>query len=300
MLFVLSCSNSKRDFVLVSFKPIDNCKENGIPSDSTIAYYPIDIFSDTLPGFFNGYGIIPMSEKTGYVKFLNIDSSTLKDTFYIEKKGGRFIEMNSYMYFKMNAPVLHSHYLGKEIYRLTSIRSKGKSPLVVTIEKTRDSIVLITKELNRRIDYPFIQDAGPVAFIAPSKTMSEDDRITRQNRINDSISKPYRNCNYHLVINKRIRISKAVWDSLEVLVDSTNFWNTKSILDLSRIEDDDSRMIFEGHMKDGYQIRVIPSLHLYKERNSRPQRENYDLKNNYTKIFRYIFGYTGLTDSEIY
>ena len=296
----MSCSNSNRDFVLVSFKPIENCNENGLSRDSSIAYYPIDILCDTLPGFFNGYGIIPSSEKKMYAKFINVDINTLKDTFYIEKKGARFIEMNSYMYFKMKEPVLHSHYLGKVIYRLTSIRSKGESPLVVTIEKSRDSVVLITKELNRRIDYPFIKDAGPVVFVAPSNIMSEDDRITRQNHINDSIAKVYRNCNYHLVINKRIRISKAVWDSLELLVDSVDFWKSKSVLDISRIEDDDSRMIFEGHIKDGYQIRIMPSLHLYKERNSRAKCDNYDSKNNYTKIVRYIMNHTGLTDSEIY
>lgn len=300
LLFILTCCNSKRDYLTVRFKDIANCNENGLPRDSTIAYFPVDIFSDTLPGFYNGYDIIPMSDKKMFIEFLNVDSSTLKDTFYIEKKGDRFIEMNSYMYFKMNEPVLHSHYLGKDIYRLTSIRSKGESPLVVTIEKTRDSVVLITRELNRRIDYPFIKDAGPVVFVAPSRFMSEEDRITRSKYLNDSIAKIYRNCNYHLVINKRIRISKAVWDSLEAIIDSTDFWKTKSILDLSGVECDDSKMILEGHIKEGYQIRVIPSLHLYRERDSRPRRENYDLKNENTKIFRYIMGITGLKDCEIY
>jgi hypothetical protein len=300
ILVILSCCNSKRDYVLVNFKPIDNCNENGLPSDSTIGYYPIDIFSDSLPGFFNGYGIIPRSEKSAIVKYIHVDPKTLKDTFYVEMKDTQIIKLNSYMYFKMNEPVLHSHYLGKDIYRLTSIRSKSESPLVVSIEKTRDSIVLITKMLDRRISYPFIRITRSFVYFAPGKPNREMERIAEQKRLNDSIERIYNNCNYNLVLNKRVRISKAVWDTLEAIINSTDFWKKKSMLDLSGVECDDSKMIFEGHIKEGYQIRIIPSLHLYRERYSRPERENYDLKNENTKIFRYIMGITGLKDCEIY
>lgn len=265
ILFFLSCGHSKRDFVTVDFRTIESTNELGLSQDLTVKYFPIELFQDT----------------------------TLLKTY-------------SYMYYKMNEAILHSHYLRKDVYRLTSIRSNYKSPFVVTIEKYEDSVVLITKELNRRVDYPFIKNPGPVVFVAFINSRSkfarkeEVQRFTRQKILEDSIAKIYRNCNYHLVLNKRIRISKAIWDSLEILVDSAKFWKSKPEVDLSRTEDDDSRMIFEGHSKNGYQIRIIPSLHLYKGRNIKAHGDNYDSKNDYTKIIRFVMRQTTLRDNDIY
>lgn len=266
-----SCAHPKTDFILVEFRNTVNCNKTGIPSDSAVEYYPIAFFRDTFSVF--------------------IDTSELK--------------MYSYMYYKMNEPVLYNDYLNKEVYRLTSIRANYNSPLVIIIEKSSDSIVLITKELNRRVDYPFIQNPGPKVFVAPIDPDKADENEwlrckARQKTLEDSIAKVYRNCNYHLVLNKRVRISKAVWDSLEILVDSAKFWKSKPVLDLSRIEGDATRMIFEGHSENGYQIRIMPSLHLYTGRYVKAGRDNYDSENSYTKIFRFIARQTNLKDEDIY
>ena len=266
ILLFFSCNHLKKDLVVVEFKNSINCNKNGIPCDSLIKYYPIEVFQDTM----------------------------LSD-----------LRMYSYMYFKMNEPVLYNRYLKKEVYRLTSIRSHYSSPLVITIEKYKDSTVLITKELNRRIDYPFIKNPGPIVFVAPdnsikSDKIKEEQRLSFQKMLEDSIAKVYRNYNYHLVLNNRIRISNAVWDSLEILIDSAKFWKSKPELDLSRTEDDDSRIILEGHSENGYQIKVMQSLHLYNGPNIQAHCDNFESKNDYTKILRFITRKTALKEKEIY
>ena len=271
ILLLGSCGHLKKDFIVVDFRNTENCNKNGIPGDSSVEYYPIELFRDTFSEFTN--------------------TSKLK--------------IYSYMYYKMDEPVLCNHYLNKEVYRLTSIRTNYHSPLVVIIEKSNDSIVLITKVLNRRVDFPFIKNPGPVVFVTPINP-NKADRNEKlrckaiQKSLEDSIAKVYRNCNYHLVMNKRMRISKAVWDSLEVLVDSAKFWKSKPQLDLSRTEDDDSRMILEGHTEYGYQIKIIPSHHLYTDGSTKAGRDNYDSKSYYTKIFKFIASQTNLKDEDIY
>ncbi|MBV5281932.1 MAG: hypothetical protein JZU53_05790 [Paludibacter sp.] len=307
ILLFLSCGHSKKDIIAVEFRALENCDKNGIPNDSLAKYYPIELYLDTIFGFFNGYDIIPFSEigKRRYAHNFDIDIRTLKDTFEIDLKKTSTQRMYSYMYYKMNEPILYSHYLKKDVYRLTSIRSGYHTPLVVTIEKCRDSIVLIVKELNRRVDFPFIKNPGPIVFVEPIDTKKADKNEKLrckaiQKTLEDSIAKVYRNCNYHLVMNKRVRISRAVWDSLEILVDSAKFWKSKPEFDLSQAEADDSRMIFEGHSENGYQIRISPSLHLYNGRYLKAGRDNYDSKSSYTKIFRFIARQTSLKDEDIY
>jgi hypothetical protein len=230
ILFLLSCGHSKKNFVAVDFREIKCCNKNGISNDSSVEYYPIELFRDTFSGFFNGYSIIRNSDmsKKQFAHYFNVDIKTLKDTFEVMTKDTKILSMYSYMYYKMNESVLYNHYLDKEVYRLTSIRSNYHSPLVMTIEKYRDSVVLITKELNRRVDFPFIKNPGPVVFVAAINPNNSDKNEkqryrTIQKYLEDSIAKVYKNCNYHLAINKRVRISKVVWDSLEILVDSAKF-----------------------------------------------------------------------------
>src|ERR1035437_2362252 len=237
----LSCGHSKKGLVAVEFKDIRNSNEYGIPHDSSVVYFPVELFRDT-------------------------------DTFKIETKHTTFLEVNSYMYYKMNEPVLFSRYLKKDVYRLTYIRTNSNPPFVVTIEKYKDSVVLISKELNRRISYPFIKHAGPVIYIAPiNRTRfnkkEENQRLAEIKRKNDSIGHVYNNYNYYLVLYNRMRISRDVWDSLEVMVDSAKFWKSKPLLDLSYVEGDDSKWIFEGHSENGYQIRIVPSIHVSSEIN---------------------------------
>ncbi|MDD4993571.1 MAG: hypothetical protein PHR83_15195 [Paludibacter sp.] len=307
VLLFLSCGHSKKDFVAVDFREIKDCNKNGIPNDSSVEYYPIELFRDTFSGFFNGYDIFRNSDmsKKQFARIFKVNIKTLKDTFEVVTKDTKLLSLYSYMYYKMHESVLYSHYLDKEVYRLTSISSNYHSPLVVTIEKYRDSVVLITKQLNRSVDFPFIKNPGPVVYVAPINPNNLDKKEKQrckaiQKSLEDSIAKIYRNCNYHLVMNKRVRISRVAWDSLEVLVDSAKFWRSKPELNLSQVEADGSRMIFEGHSENGYQIRIIPSLHLYRERNVKAGRDNYDSKNNYTKIFRFIARQTNLKDEDIY
>jgi hypothetical protein len=307
VILFFSCKESKKDIIAVDFKYIDNCDENGITNDPFVKYYPTKLYQDTIFGFFNGHGIIPLSEigKRRYAHNFDIDIKTLKDTFEIEMKNTSTQKIYSYMYYKMKEPVLYSHYLKKGIYRMTSIRSGYRSPLVISIEKYKDSVVVITKQLNRRVDYPFIQNPGPIVFVTPiDPNKANENEILRckaiQKTLEDSIAKVYRNCNYRLVLNKRVRVSKAVWDSLEILVDSAKFWKSKPVLDLSSTEGNDSRMILEGHSENGYQIRIMPSLHLYTGRYIKAGRDNYDSKNSYTKIFRFIARQTNLKDEDIY
>lgn len=306
VILFFSCKESKKDIIAVDFKYIDNCDENGITNDPFVKYYPTKLYQDTIFGFFNGHGIIPLSEigKRRYAHNFDIDIKTLKDTFEIEMKNTSTQKIYSYMYYKMKEPVLYSHYLKKGIYRMTSIRSGYRSPLVISIEKYKDSVVVITKQLNRRVDYPFIQNP-PIVFVTPiDPNKANKNEILRckaiQKTLEDSIAKVYRNCNYRLVLNKRVRVSKAVWDSLEILVDSAKFWKSKPVLDLSSTEGNDSRMILEGHSENGYQIRIMPSLHLYTGRYIKAGRDNYDSKNSYTKIFRFIARQTNLKDEDIY
>jgi len=307
ILLFSSCGHSKKDFVVINFRVANDCNKKGIPNDSSVEYYPIELFRDTFSGFFNGYGIFRNSDmsKKKFARIFKVDIKSLKDTFEVVTKDTKILNMYSYMYYKMNESVLYSHYLDKEIYRLTSIRSNYHSPLLITIEKSKDSIVLIAKELNRRVDFPFIKNPGPVIFVAPINLNNIDKNEELhckaiQKTLEDSIAKVYRNCNYHLVMNKRMRISKAVWDSLEVLVDSAKFWKSKPQLDLSRTEDDDSRMILEGHTEYGYQIKIIPSHHLYTDGSTKAGRDNYDSKSYYTKIFKFIASQTNLKDEDIY
>lgn len=307
IVLFFSCKESKKDLIAIEFKYVENCDVNGITNDPFVKHYPTELYQDTIFGFFNGFDIIPLSEigKRRYAHNFDIDIKTLKDTFEIETRKTSTQKMYSYMYYKMKEPVLYSHYLKKDIYRMTSIRSGYRSPLVISIEKYKDSVVIITKQLNRRVDYPFIQNPGPIFFIRPINfdklsTKERQKCIEREKFLEDSIALIFRNCNYHLVINKRMKISENIWDSLEILIDSTKFWRSKPELDLTRTEDDDSRMILEGHSENGYQIRMIPSLHLYTGRYVKAGRDNYDSKSSYTKIFRFISRQTSLKDEDIY
>lgn len=212
VIFFFSCKESKKNIIAVDFKHIENCDENGITNDPFVKFYPTELYQDTILGFFNGHDIIPLSEigKRRYAHNFNIDIKTLKDTFEIEMKNTSTQKMYSYMYYKMKEPVLYSHYLKKDIYRMTSIRSGYRSPLVILIEKYKDSVVMTTKQLNRRVDYPFIQNPGPIVFVAPIDPDNADEKEwlqckARQKTLEDSIAKVYRNCNYHLVLNTAVR-----------------------------------------------------------------------------------------------
>lgn len=313
ILFFLSCEHSKKDLVAVDFREVKGCNENGIPLDSSVSYFPTELFHDTVRGFYNGNSITRfyyMSKKE-YANICDRKIENLKDTFEIVTEDSIFTTANSYMLYKMTEPVLCSHYLNKEIYRMTSIRTLSKPPLVVTIEKYKDSVILIAKRLNRHITYPFaVMSTNCIIF--PTPDFSTYDKktntyiITNKKKYNqilakskakhDSLARINNNCDYHLVLNNRMKISNKAWDSLKVMIDSAKFWKSKSELALGYEQVDGSRWTLEGHTENGYQIRIVPSPNF-----SRNQYINYfDPKNNYAKIFQYIMRLTNLKDEYLY
>lgn len=299
ILLFLSCGHSKKDFVVVDFREIKGCNDNGIPRDSSVNYFPTELLHDTVPGFFNGYDIFRLTDmsKQQFAKVFHTKIETLKDTFEIVTEDSIISKVNSYMFYKMKEPVLCSQYLGKEIYRMTAIRTQRKPPLVVTIEKYKDSVIITCKRLNRHITFPFIKKGGVIFFTSPDFTSSfdrkkEEKRRAEVIRKNDSTALAYNNCNYHLVLNNRMKISRTAWDSLEIMVDTAKFWKSKPELALDHVQVDGSRWILEGHSEYGYQIRIVPSPHF--GRNEYPN--NFDPKNNYAKIFKYILRLTNLKD----
>lgn len=313
ILFFLSCGHSKKDLVVVDFREIKGCNKNGISRDSSVSYFPTELFHDTVRGFYDGNSITRfchMSKKE-YANISDRKIENLKDTFEIVTEDSIFTKANSYMLYKMTEPVLCSHYLNKEIYRMTSIRTLSKPPLVVTIEKYKDSVVLITKRLNRHISYPFVVMATN-CIVFPTPDFSTYDRKTNKyiitnkkkyNQIlaksknrNDSLARIYNNCDYHLVLNNRMKISRVAWDSLKIMIDSAKFWKSKPELALGYEQIDGSRWTLEGHSENGYQIRVVPSPHF----NSNRYPNYFDSKNNYAKIFKYIMRLTNMKDEYLY
>ncbi len=95
-----------------------NSLNNGIPNDSTISY-----FSNN-----------------------NTSKSNDKD----------FNDIDSYLLFKFNEPILSDHYLGKQIYRITANRSFHE-PIVIRIEKSSTNVTLRVKKLNKNTPIPFVK-----------------------------------------------------------------------------------------------------------------------------------------------
>ena len=295
---ILICCSQKDEIqkpVYVDFTMNDKSDKNGVPIDSVTSYFPEKLFTDTIP--LEGY----------------------RDTFKIVTDSSYFRE-TSYMLFKMNEPVLSDHFLDKNIYRLIALRSFDL-PLVVRIEKKGNTISIFSKKLNRHITYPFFKMLEEfVMFDPPGKKSAHqkkefEEQYQIAKRENDSLRAAVNNTNYFLILDDKKEYDIAVWDSLEILVDTAKFWRTKPELCLNHQSIDGSRWFLEGHFQSGYQIKRIPSPH-FSSGGYPPYDENdlfsrvnsffskypnkYDEHNYYANIFRFLIEKAGLENEDLY
>lgn len=249
-------------------------------------------------------------DKEEYSERFNVDIQTLKDTFEVAEDTF-ILKLRSYTLFKMHEPILYDHYLKSDMYRLISMRAFNR-PLLVRIEKTRDSVIINVKRLNKQIMYPFIIYGGydSLVYTTPdieyydsikkswiiTDTIKYHELLVKAKKSNDSIAKLYNVIDYHLTEDYKKAISIIEWDSIQTLIDSSKFWITKPNVALDYLQIDGSQWIFEGHSKNGYQIKIIPSPHF----------ENYDFdntfdeKNYYARIFKHILFSAGLINERLY
>jgi len=285
---MLACCSQRNDipkFVYVDFMMNNKSDKDGILIDSATSYFPENLFPDTI--------------------------SCDMDFFYFRA--------TSYMLFKMNEPVLSDHFLDKNIYRLIALRSFDL-PLVVRIEKKGNTVSISSKKLNRHITYPFLKMQEFVIFDPPGKKSARqkkefEEQYQIAKRENDSLIAAVNNTNYYLILDDKKEYDIAVWDSLEILVDTAKFWRTKPELCLNHLSIDGSRWFLEGHFQSGYQIKRIPSPHfspggyppydendLFSRVNSffskYPNR--YDEHNYYANIFRFLIEKAGLENEDLY
>jgi hypothetical protein len=271
-----NCTSTKEKLNTLPFKHEKFIDLEGISTDSSLKFFPPELIIDT--------------------SFAKMDLFSLK--------------LNSYMLFKMKEPVLHDHFLKREIYRLTALRAFNV-PLLIRIEKFRDSVTLIIKKLNRGIMFPFIiyGEVDSLAYTEPhvneydstqneSYALNDKDRESFSDfkKRNDSIAKIQNNVNYFLVLDLHKTLSISVWDSLQNQIDSTYFWRTKPDVALNYVQGDGSKWIFEGHNKFGYQIKIIPSPHF---KNYEYENE-FDQDNSYARLFYHIIKLAKLTDEKLY
>jgi len=221
-IFIISCQITEKDKFIFKYSEIDSiCDFNGNPIDSSISYFPIELFLDTISK--NNFDSICED----FIFKTLIDSFIIKDNSYKEY---------SYTLFKMKEPILTNHYLGKDIYRFSVLNRN--QPFIFSIEKNIDRLKIVFKKLNRIVKYPFI--------------VNYEFKNYKKNKI-DSLN----NTNYFLEENINFKISNNYWDTLLLLIDSANFWQKKENLYVNKFLNDANYMIVEGHSKNGYQIKNI-------------------------------------------
>jgi hypothetical protein len=320
LLILDSCIPRSEKSNFINFDPSSikctssiKCNSEGLPLDSTVMYFPLQLFHDTIPCISDGDRIIRSyyyKNKEEYSKNFNVDIKTLKDTFEIaEDTFG--LKLRSFTLFKMHEPILYNHYLKREMYRLISLRAFNR-PLLVRLERNKDSITLYVKRLNKHVMFPFIVYGGLDSLAYTTPDIEKYDSIKKKYIIvdtikyhkllmkaraeNDSISKIYNVIDYQLTDDYQKTITSRTWDSINTFIDSSKFWTTKPNVALDYLQIDGSQWIFEGHSKDGYQLKIIPSPHF----------ENYnydnifDENNYYAKLFKFIFISAGLKNERFY
>jgi hypothetical protein len=302
LILISSCKN-QTDYNVVEFNANCNCcDEFGFPLDSTAKYFPEDLFNDTIPCILDESSIKRLDNygtKENFAKLYKKDINNLKDTFEIAEDT-LLLKYISYALYKMNEPILYDHYLNKEIYRILSMRAFNP-PLVISIENYLGNISITFKKLNKAIRYPFmvyVTENDSILYCQPDVaaydpiqkktiviyTLSYTKLYLKNKKFQDSMAKAYNVINYKLIENRQVAVSKRVWNSLQIKIDSSNFWQTKPNIALDYPLIDGSRWILEGHTKEGYQIKIIPS----------PNFDNYDYvnyfdeDNSYVKIFKYL------------
>ena len=298
---MVCCTQTNNRPVYIDFTHSKELDNFGIPSDSAIGYFPEKLFTDTVLCYITPSGQIvdpKYFKKEEQIRIYGGTLEELRDTFKIETDSFAF-RMTSYMLYKMQEPVLSDRFLGYDAYRIIALRS-FHNPIVIRIENNKGKISIISKRLNRQITYPFFTLLPFIMFEPPQiKGVRQKIDYEKQYEIereHDSLRIVLNNANYYLTLNDKKEISSSVWNSLEVLVDSAKFWETKPELYLNHIQLDGSMWYIEGHFKSGYQIKRIPNPHFSK----RKYPHGYDKNDYYAQIFRFLFESAELVDEEFY
>lgn len=281
--------------VLIPFSGNKGFNNKGMPLDSLSDYFPDSIFTDSVKYYINRYGglinPIHMDKELYTLIHKDITIDQLKDTIVVETDTitDHFASV-SYMLYKMGEPSLSHHYLGNDIYRIISLRSFHR-PFIIRVEKENNKINIYYKMLNREITYPFMVLSDKVVIFEPPQIDGEppiiidyEEQYKIAKRETDSLVAIYNNTNYYNIINENINVSHNTWDSLEVIVDSSKFWKSKPQLYLNHVQIDGSKWIIEGHTKQGYQVKRIPSPHFKEYEFS----HGYDKNNYYACIFKLL------------
>lgn len=314
LLSLTSCKDKKNNFIALDYSEIPSiCNSDGMPKDSSSKYFPAQLFIDTIPCLLDGENLYKLNyyrSKKDYAERFGKRFETLKDTFQMVEDT-MLLKVRSYALFKMQEPILYNHYLNRKVYRIISMRAFNP-PIIVRIEKYDDSIIVLSKKLNKNIRYPFMVYGGSdsLFYMTPDigffDTISKkikiinkvkyDNKLKENKRKSDSLAKIYNVINYHLKLNQQKIISQNAWDSLETMIDSANFWRTKPNVALDYQQIDGSQWILEGHSRKGYQIKIIPSPYFEKEIYKNP----FDSTDNYAKIFKYFIKISNLKDEPLY
>jgi hypothetical protein len=304
VFIMVGCSQNDTTMksVYVDFTNDNGSNKEGIPVDSTVSYFPDVLFTDTVLCWVNSSGHVIDARYRSKEEEILIYGGSLtefRDTFKIESDSSHFRTV-SYMLFKMKEPVLSNHFLGKNIYRLVVLRSFDL-PLVIRVENKNNRTTIVSKKLNRHITYPFFVLGDFIMFDPPGKkTVRQKRELEKQYKIakieNDSLKAIYNNTNYYSTLNNNQEIQSSVWDSLEIQIDSVQFWNTKPELYLNSIQIDGSMWILEGHSQSGYQIKRIPSPHFSPSK----YPHEYDKNSYYVNLFRFLIETSGLKNENLY
>lgn len=271
LIIVCSCSQETNYFSFKANKV--NCSKDGFPIDSTSFYFPQEVLIDKTDSF--------------------------------------LLKYFSYALFRMREPILFDHYLKKDIYRLVGFRAFNP-PILIRIEKTNKEIKGTIKKLNKVIRYPFlVYKSDPESYYIPTSIVSFDSSqnkkviydstqlkkfLEEERSFQDSMARINNKADYHLTKDLSISIPIATWDSLLIMVDSTEFWTSKPDLALNYPQIDGSRWIFEGHTKQGYQIKGIPSPNF----EASPYENQFDINNNYVRMFMFLLKVAQLNKEHIY
>lgn len=314
-IVICSCNRARNketyiDFVLDK----NNCDLLGFPLDSSSTFFPVFLFHDTIPAIKTEYGILNtyiIHSKEEYAKFNNLDPSKLKDTFELTHDDF-FLNFYSYALYKMHEPILYDHYFEKDIYRMIAFRSFN-SPLVVRIEKNKKEINIVIKKLNKNIRYPFmiyknwadsnIYTTPDVAYFDTTvrkmiilDSIKYDKEYKEIKRYHDSLAKVLNVIDYYLKKDTIINAPLSIWNQIQTMIDSTNFWTARPNIASGYVQIDGSRWILEGHTKLGYQIKAIPSPNFDNNINW----NYFDQKQQYARIFKFILKSTNLNNEPQY
>lgn len=266
MIMIFAGCRPDKVYDLMNFaNSTEICDNKGNPVDSTSYYFPSELFIDSING-----------------KIDNLSP----------------LEWESFILFKMKEPILYNYYLGHETYRIIVDRS-FHNPIIARIDKYEDSIIVHIKKLNRVVNYPFLTFAKiPIKFGDSSifTYKQQDSIIDRNGMRNDSLITKLNNTNYYNILDFSYKLKKTQWDSINIIIDSTQFWQSKPYIALNYPQIDGSRWTIEAQNKYGYQIIVIPNPDFGKQNSLKEQ----DKLNHYSDLFKYVFEISGLDNEKLY